>query len=227
MQEVIYLSDRKLSQFLSGLRSAWPRQRVSFSTPFGGMEVDPPAGTGPDLRGRHLTRVVRRVEESARWYAEEGLRPGQWVAFEAPLNYFALDTVDPAMVFFADTPAPDRPVRLLLHGSAEHLITGLLPRVTEGTPESGALVRNLLGTHASAPGALLAALSDDLGAGADGRRPSLITALRGLLERIDGQTHPETAAAMRGYARVTTGFTSRGGTGLIVASPLYVEYGDG
>ncbi|WP_190097319.1 SAVMC3_10250 family protein [Streptomyces griseoflavus] len=224
MQEVIYLSDRKLSQFLPGLRSVWPRQRVSFSTPFGGVEVDPPPGAGPDLRGRHLTRVVRRIEESARWYAEEGLRPGQWVAFEAPLNYFALESVDPAMVFFADTPARDRTVRLLLHGSAEHLITGLLPRVTDGTPESGELVRDLIGSDASAPGALLAALSDDLGAGANGRRPSLITALRGLLERIDARTHPETAAAMRGYARVTTGFTGGDGPGLIVASPLYVEY---
>lgn len=221
---MIYLSDRKLSQFLPGLRSAWPRQRVSFSTPFGGMDVDPSAG--PDLRGKHLTRVVRHVEESARWYTEEGLRPGQWVAFEAALNYFVLDTVDPSMVLFADTPSGDPTVRLLLHGSVEHLITTVWPRVTDAAQESGELVQNLLGSQASAPGALLTALSDGLGTGADGQRPSLVTALRGLLDRIDAQTHAETAADLRGYARVTTGFTSGDGTGLIVASPLYVEYVD-
>ncbi|MER7740226.1 SAVMC3_10250 family protein [Streptomyces sp. NPDC096538] len=226
MQEVIYLSDRKLSQFLPGLRSAWPRQRVSVSTPFGGMEVDPSPGPASDLWGRHLLRVVRRVQESARWYTESGTRPGQWIAFEAPLNYFVLEGADPSMVFFADAPAAGRPVRLLLHGSREHLIAGPLPRVTDKTMESGALVRDLLGSDASAPGALLAALSDDLGAGPDGRRPSLVTALRGLLARIDAQTHPEMAASMRGYARVTTGFTATDGPGLLVASPLYVEYDD-
>ncbi|MEU2368104.1 SAVMC3_10250 family protein [Streptomyces pseudogriseolus] len=238
MQEVIYLSDRKLSQFLPGLRSAWPRQRVSVSTPFGGVEVDPAPGPASDLWGRHLLRVVRRVEESARWYTEAGARPGQWIAFEAPLNYFVLDGADPTMVFFADTPAKDQPVRLLLHGSVDHLIAGPPARVTDETRQSGTLVRNLLGSDASAPGALLAALSDDLGAGPDGRRPSLVTALHALLARIDAQTHPETAATMRGYARVTTGFPatkspgspghpgSPGLPGLLVASPLYVEYAE-
>ncbi|MFC9084547.1 SAVMC3_10250 family protein, partial [Streptomyces sp. NPDC057062] len=175
MQEVIYLSDRKLSQFLPGLRSAWPRQRVSVSTPFGGVEVDPSPGPASDLWGRHLLRVVRRVEESARWYTEAGARPGQWIAFEAPLNYFALDGADPTMVFFADTPdtpEPDHPVRLLLHGSVDHLIAGPPARVTDETRRSGTLVRNLLGSDASAPGALLAALSDDHGARPAGRPPS-------------------------------------------------------
>ncbi|MCA2200256.1 SAVMC3_10250 family protein [Streptomyces griseoincarnatus] len=226
VQEVIYLSDRKLSQFLPGLRSAWPRQRVSVSTPFGGVEVDPSPGPASDLWGRHLLRVVRRVEESARWYTEAGVRPGQWIAFEAPLNYFVLDGADPTMVFFADAPEPDRPVRLLLHGSVDHLIAGPPARVTDETRQSGTLVRNLLGSDASAPGALLAALSDDLGTGPDGRRPSLVTALHALLARIDAQTHPETAATMRGYARVTTGFPATKLPGLLVASPLYVEYTD-
>ncbi|MGX9874058.1 SAVMC3_10250 family protein [Streptomyces cellulosae] len=233
VREVIYLSDRKLSRFLPGLRSAWPRQRVSVSTPFGGVEVDPSPGPASDLWGRHLLRVVRRVEESARWYTEAGVRPGQWIAFEAPLNYFVLDGADPTMVFFADTPdtpdtpEPDHPVRLLLHGSVDHLIAAPPARVTDETRRSGTLVRNLLGSDASAPGALLAALSDDLDAGPDGRRPSLVGALHALMARVDAQTHPETAATMRGYARVTTGFPAAAKLpGLLVASPLYVEYTD-
>ncbi|NUS85796.1 MAG: hypothetical protein HOY75_24495 [Streptomyces sp.] len=227
MQEMIYLSDRKLAQFLPSLRSAWPRPRISLSTPFGGMEVDTATtAAGRDPHGRHLARVVRRIEESARWYAEDGLRPGQWVAFEASLNYLVLRTADTDMVLFVDVPAAEPDTRLLLHGSVEHLIAAGHRSAADEVGGSDALAQVLLGTGASAPGALLSTLSEDLAAEGNGRQPSLITALRRLLERLDMRTHPEMAACMRGYARITTGFMTDNGPGLVVASPLYVEFNE-
>ncbi len=235
MQEMIYLSDRKLAQFLPELRSAWPRPRISLTTPFGGVEVDTAAGR-PDTRTEHLTKVVRRIEENAGWFTEEGLRPGQWVAFEAPLNHVVLDDLSTDMVLFVDAPEASKAyptggaVRLLLHGSPEHLVSGAGRRqpaeVTVPGAEEEELVRNVLGGGASAPGGLLAALFGGLEAG-EGQKPSLVAAIWRMISRLDERTYPEMAAWMRGYARITTGIVTRdGGPGLVVASPLYVEYGD-
>uniref|UniRef100_A0AAU3IA52 SAVMC3_10250 family protein n=1 Tax=Streptomyces sp. NBC_01393 TaxID=2903851 RepID=A0AAU3IA52_9ACTN len=219
---MIYLSDRKLAQFLPGLRRAWPRPRISFSTPFGGLDVDTATVANSDPTGGQLARVVKHIEEAASWYAEEDVRPGQWVTFEATMNYVLLNTADTKMVVFVDVPPSQQDTRLLLHGSAQHLIgTSTLPAAAE---MQDPLVQRALEGGASAPGALTAALFDrDV---VEEQRPSLSTALRQMLASAEARTHPEMAAPMRGYARVTTGFRRGNHPGLLVASPLYVEFDD-
>ncbi|MFD8347524.1 SAVMC3_10250 family protein [Streptomyces coelicoflavus] len=218
---MIYLSDRKVAQFLPGLRRAWPRPRINFSTPFGGLEVDTATVAGGDPTGGQLSRVVRRIEETARWYAEDDLRPGQWVAFEATMNYLLLDSTDTRMVLFVDVPFSEQDMRLLLHGSAQHLVgSGMIPATEE---LQDPFVERLLSGGASAPGALAALVDRNV---ADEHRPSLFTALRQMLASAQARTHPEMAAPMRGYARVTTGFRPGDQPGLLVASPLYVEFDD-
>jgi hypothetical protein len=199
----------------------WPRPRISFSTPFGGLEVDTATVANSDTTGGQLARVVSHIEETARWYAEEGLRPGQWVAFEATMNYVLLNGADTEMVLFVDIPSSQQDTRLLLHGSAQHLIgNGALPAAEVLDP----FVQRVLDGGASAPGAFAAALFDR--EVAEEQRPSLFTALRQMLVDAEARTHPEMAAPMRGYARVTTGFRRSHHPGLLVASPLYVEFDD-
>ncbi|WP_413787813.1 SAVMC3_10250 family protein [Streptomyces platensis] len=89
MRELVYLSDRKLEQFLPSLRSAWGRPKITLTSPFGGAEFD----LAPEVeraRMKHFQRVTREIESSAKWFTEGNILPGAWVAFEAPLNYVVL-----------------------------------------------------------------------------------------------------------------------------------------
>jgi hypothetical protein len=141
MRELVYLSDAKLRQFLPKPRRFFQagRAKVSVTTPVGGLDVEP--GSAPDeerARARRFARVVAHVERGARWFWDEGLRAGQWVAFEAPLNYLVLRGEFEEMVLFAD---PAEAVegyerawraRLVLHGSARQRWPGCV--VTPASP---------------------------------------------------------------------------------------------
>lgn len=237
MRELVYLSESKLAQFLPGPRGGW-RVRGSVSTPVGSVDVDPVRSADAE-RARRLERVIDQVARDARWYAEDDLRPGQWIQFEAPLNYNVLDQrYFRRMLVFLE-PAGGS-VRLLLHGSARHLAGTPSPvRVADsvedesgygGGGESGGggqssggyvhLARNvelLIGTMTSADSSPEAAASVP--------PPSLAAATTRLVAALDAQTYPETAAWMTGYARVTVALRD-GGTRYVVASPLNVEHTD-
>ena len=91
MRELIYLSENKLQRFQAE-RSAglWRRIRqVEVKAPLGtGVNVglsDPIAKSHPDLA--KVLKHIDRSDSPARWFEEEGLEPGEWVKFEARLNY--------------------------------------------------------------------------------------------------------------------------------------------
>lgn len=243
MRELVYLSDRKLEQFLPALRSMWPRPKVNIKTPVVEIGVEP-APEAERSKLKQLARVIAHIERTARWYADPGAAAGQWVHFEAPLNYLVLDGGPvPGMVLFVDraTRSADYPeagsTRLILHCSSNHLrVEGRPQKVIPPTGldmEPAAYLGSGAAAFTSNNVDLLIGLLRSQPPAADGRSVvpdhntgrHLPGATVDLLRAIDGRTHPETAAWMAGYARVTACFV--GGTRptrYVIASPLYIEY---
>jgi hypothetical protein len=254
MRELVYLSDAKLRQFLPEPRRFFPagRAKVSVTTPVGGVEVEPgEASDGERTLARRFARVVAHVERGARWFGDEEVRAGQWVAFEAPLNHVGLRGEFEGMLLFAD---PAEPVegyerggltRLVLHGSAKHLLLPERPLVTVrprtlevrggggGSGGDGGSAGLAYGSAAAycvttEAGYLLPDLAERVDPIEDAPVPVtavrvLALGTRQLLASLDTQAGAATAAWTRGYARVTANLTD-GSDRYLVASPLYVEY---
>ncbi|MFD0419787.1 SAVMC3_10250 family protein [Streptomyces sp. NPDC127108] len=245
MRELVYLSDRKLRQFMPERPRRLVRGGWQVTTPVGGVGLDPEVPDAERERGERLRRIVRHVSAAAGWFAEPGLRAGSWVQFEAPLNFRVLRDVAPGMVLFVDPPVSvdgygtGGEVRLLLHGSVEHLAGGRVPVVAEPPALSEEVHHEgswggsggddwveLVTTHASALLGSLTGQPDAVSEDQPQEPVSPVTLLEGtrqLLAALDRQLPVETAAWMRGYARVTAALGG-GGVRYVVATPLYVEY---
>ncbi|HEV8562267.1 MAG TPA: SAVMC3_10250 family protein [Actinophytocola sp.] len=243
MRELVYLSDSKLEQFLPELRSFWPRPKVNLKLPILEIGMEP-AGDAEKKRLKHLARVIAEIERSARWFTEPDIATGQWVHFEAPLNYLTVNTSHQDVAFFVDrgTASKDYPtggtVRLLLHCSGTHLIMGQAPvKVSRPVGELVKVHSDIPASFPSSGGWLTVDNVEHLlqklryyPQPADTRRaeplertPRLPVAISRLLLAIDGRVFPETAAWMAGYARISANLTD-GDNRYVVASPLYVEY---
>ncbi|WP_158894822.1 SAVMC3_10250 family protein [Amycolatopsis anabasis] len=246
MRELVYLSDRKLRQFLGDRRRRWWQRtgvEGELKIPFlGQLKLTRAA---EDAERPELDEVIAQIEEStraARWYADETVRPGQWVQFEAPLNYSAMGRkYFHSAVLFLDSGQQD--VRLLLHGSPEHLLIGRdrrvavdseLDKFAEGLNSPSyeyfwyyvAGGRYGLTFHTDPRDAIRAVWAE----GPQGfSKGDIQSALRLTVDLLDERFSPVTAAWMAGYARVTASTTllRQPGTDparLVVATPLYVEY---
>ncbi|MBC6448093.1 hypothetical protein GPZ80_13035 [Actinokineospora sp. HBU206404] len=182
-----------------------------------------------------MARVIAHIERTARWYDDPAAVAGHWVHFEAPLNYLVLDGGPvPGMTLFVDRATQPGSTRLILHCSSNHLrIEGRAQAVAppaghtvetadSGGSGAGAITNNidlligLLSAQPSASDGHVVAPNHYAGRHLPG-------ATIDLLRTIDGRTHPETAAWMAGYARVTANFVV-GTTRYVIASPLYIEY---
>jgi hypothetical protein len=230
VRELVYLSDRKIAQFMPALRQLqrWPR--ISARIPGIDLSWEPSA----DERHRQLTQVVAQIERTAVWFADPAARPGQWLQFEAPLNCVTVFGI----LFLTNPPTQDDPAigatRLLLHGSAEHSWTGLRPAnvpapqaMTEVAPRPDGSAQTLFTVDSVA--VLLRLLSAQRPP-ADGPDPlaapagtNLAAASTALLAALDARTYPETATWMTGFARLTARVDADPATH-ILASPLYIEY---
>ncbi|GAA5151366.1 SAVMC3_10250 family protein [Amycolatopsis dongchuanensis] len=202
MRDLVYLSQAKLTQLRPTLggRGRWSRDvDAEVKTPLGGLKV----GRAAQPPEPHVEAVVARLEAAEPgplWYPDPAVRPGRWVHFEAELSYAE---VSDSVVFLAAGESP----RLLLHGSAEHLV-GQPPT----SPGRGG---NLLASHWYRFRQLLDAEPDEM----PGHWPARV------LSMLEELLQPRfTAEWMAGYARVTAKFpASDGGPELLAASPLYVE----
>ncbi|MGW9038837.1 SAVMC3_10250 family protein [Streptomyces sp. NPDC055721] len=248
MRDVIYLSVGKLRQFLPEPRRAPRAGALRVSTPFGiGVDVDAQADDGEQGRMRHLRQVQQHLEETALWYEDPGLRPGLWVQFEAPMRCVTLREDYRDLVLFVDSGAGSGSgCRLLLHGSAQHLL-GWTPQPTDGPVLEGLIGGDSIGSvFLTRAGEVVRALSGDSdpdsgpdsdpdsgpdsrpgGAFASPLAPALSAAgTRELLRALDaGHDGIDTTAPMTGYARVTALLPERyGAPPCLVASPLTVEY---
>lgn len=223
MRELVYLSEAKLAQFLPGPRR-FPFSLKAVNTPVGGAEVERNLVPG---NAERLHQVEEHIARQARWYTEDGLRPGQWVQFEAPMDHRVLSdpgadlSHQPEMVVFVDAASAES-IRLLLHGSAAHL-------VGSKRPAQQWLTSDLLGFHELAVRMArqeAAGEAEETDARADAARSGGFEfGTSRLIAKFDRPTGLETAIWMRGYAR-TTVVTEYEGIRYVVASPLYVEYTD-
>jgi hypothetical protein len=184
MRELVYLSKRKLATFHPELPAA---------------RADPPS---LDDVLAYLTETPGKL----RWYAEDGLRPGQWIQFEALLSWEVMDLEDARpVVFFAEPDVTATP-RLVLHGSPRHLLEE--PEAPQEQPTSQA-VRRVPYRLADPDG--------DQGTAA--RLPRFRP--RTLLRELDRSMEPRTATRLAGVARISTDASK---IGAVFATPLYVEY---
>lgn len=247
MQELIYLSQAKLRQFVpEGRRRTWIGRRLTtfrLDAPAvvggGGVELGLAEGSVETPAGI-LAGALRSVEEHALWYQDPEARAGRWVYFEAPLNVVTCrddrDVLSLSTVLFLDSlvarvddPGRDG-LRLMLHGGANHLLAPVptLPLSARELGLSGSglhfTLGRLLDSTLADPLALFEACLPDLeGLGMTRVRQAALAA---------SDASPESAAWMRGYARVTliaapeppSPGRHRPMPPILMATPLYVEY---
>lgn len=244
MREVVYLSDSKLRQFLPLRGKWWPLLgRVHVSTPLGGADLEQRTPDTEADRVRRLQKVVKQIQQEACRFTEPDIRAGQWIEFQAPLHHLVPHGEFAGLLLFL-TPAatePDMP-RLLLHGSADHLVGGAPTAVESPASQEDALAFAGNGGASDGPTFLATVaqhttdahtLLTDLvrqPAPTDDDQPgvaALPAALAALIGTLERQVHPEAAALMHGFARVTANVSDsvNGRHGrCLVASPLLVEY---
>jgi hypothetical protein len=97
MREFVYLSDRKLRQFIK-IKQPWRYSLGKFTgkiavPPFASVTWEPPAQQIDRARMKQLQKVVKRIKESAEWYMSDTVVPGRWIFFEARLNYLTITDV--------------------------------------------------------------------------------------------------------------------------------------
>lgn len=126
--EYVYLSDDKVAQFIPRDVRWWSKIRAKKFTGkagIGGFEASAEFESVDLARmGGHLDKLERHILEFSRWYEEQDLVPGNWVSFEGRIGCQVTDR-DPARgaVLFCQAGSLDEPSRrIVLHGSAEHLV---------------------------------------------------------------------------------------------------------
>ena len=233
----MYLSTRKLRQLDVGRRRSFIAQlKATIKAPLGLGELTVESGKLQNDLPK-LDSIIAGLDRSDRapvWFTE-AVSPGQWVQFEAPMGY---TTISKAVVFLdVDEPAEGYPsggeVRLLLHGSSEHLLEGSSPRTSVDELSTEASMRSSIDAEAYASvfnhffdlieyGSRqdingfesngMMSFKNRIGvAGLDHVLPTLTSHLR----------LPHTAAWVAGFARVTA-VVGQGAT--LFATPLYVEH---
>jgi signal transduction histidine kinase len=229
MREMIYLSERKLNQFLPNGKPKRYRFRrelqVGFQTPLGSVNVGRIPPFADDTLPERLQRVVEHLAPNSRWFQSTEVVTGQWISFYARMKYTVFgNTPSTAMAVFIDEDRAQ--TRLLLHGSPQHLLIG--PAATpnrqdqwwnasdgspvfDGMPELVPMLFELGETSADLRREGL-------------RRDSLNQELQALVRLLDHELRAP-AEWMAGYARVTAQdpAVDRARRWTVVATPLFVE----
>lgn len=239
MQELIYLSDAKLRQFVpEARRRSWIGRRLtalklgasaaSFS---GNVEVALDKAGAEQNNADQLASVVEYIDRRAPWYWEPEVRAGAWVYFEAPLFAFLPELGRAETVLFTDVPPgraqghePPRGTRLLLHGSRGHLLAEVPPT----TLRAPGINRSRLYLAILPLESVAAPTADQIDAPAPPRMPSASELSLGDLVGAVSELS-DAAAWMRGYARVSLVTQAPAsemefGYHLVVATPLFVAY---
>jgi len=241
VRELVYLSKRKLRQFDLGRRGLGAHLKAVIKAPLGFGEVSVETEThrrdAPALET--VIAALDRSDRAPLWFTEK-VQPGQWVQFEAPMSY---TTIRNAVIFLdiaeRSTVYPSGgDLRLLLHGSYQHLVGSNLPlriSVDELSEQSAA--------HSEVDADALASVFNhfirlieygsqlDINDFEPDRPIPFKNSIRAVglgrvLPALSRHLHlPNTAAWMAGCARVTA--VSRppsGGRTILFATPLYVEH---
>lgn len=269
MRELIYLSERKLRQFMNVRRPRWWHRLTlegRLTIPFVGSARVSRSPESPFEPRSNLDAIIAEIEggeRATRWFTDKTLTAGQWIQFEAPMNYSSVkDKYFGSVVLFADTGSQfagysSEGVRLLLHGSSEHLAGSVATNRRNVTPgavlDQSVPVRDDSGSDVAyiyhiarkgyifelgRAGEVFSQLSAALTQGEDmilekgghnvlyeHMEMDFATALQMTVHILDQFFIPETAAWMKGRARVTAVIEeSSNDPKVVVATPLYVEY---
>jgi hypothetical protein len=235
MREFIYLSDRKLQQFLPEAIPAWRRigrLKAQINAPIGSISVESStANDSQAARVAQLQNVVRHVEQSAKWWDADDVEAGDWIFLEERINYWVIQVAKGSAVVLFLKLAQDeiRRTRLLLHGSPEHLTSAvkaqhrLRSESASLSPSDGFRFRDML--------PVLRKVVHSLDNGSKKEGPygarNLSWDIEDLVLELDKSSTPATAMWLAGYARVTARIeassTKKTKATLMTASPLYLE----
>lgn len=136
--EFVYVSGKKVRQFVPA-RPAWWRalraKKVGASLKFMPVEVSleaEPSEVGDD--DRKLEKLMRYLEESGRYYTVPDVVPGEWIMFDGRIGFTSLDTppVRGAVLFCESEPMTLTTPRIMLHGSAHHIVSSIGPAQVPG-----------------------------------------------------------------------------------------------
>ncbi|MEW2467911.1 SAVMC3_10250 family protein [Streptomyces sp. NPDC046994] len=245
MRELVYLSDKKLGQFVPQRRRGRIGRRLTalrFTTPAGGLELE--AAGDPDTQRQkqeHLALVIRHIEERALWFQDPDARAGQWIYFEAPLNVLASEEQPDTIMFLDPEPGEvegyEQPhgARLLLHGSRSHLLIGDVGSVPLPVVPFSRSLWNVTQFALR----LLSSVSPPTAEDLQGHDPDLYFGgvsvplqvehtLSDLIFASQFVAGAWSAAWMRGYARVSATLAIHGldeePSPCLLATPLFVEH---
>lgn len=180
-----------------------------------------------------MLNALEASPRASKWFADDTVQPGEWIQFEAPLNYAVMETPDvaPTVLLLDARMRRGRPQshvrpRLLLHGSAAHLLGSHAPAPSV---DLSTVLRDLIpGSAAPAVRLLIRDLQsrertqDSLhGSEHNALHHYPTPMLRRFVRSLDHKMGPESAAWTAGYARVTI---RPDPTDVLVATPLYVEF---
>lgn len=239
MRELVYLSQSKLQQFTFEPPRRWRgRAQVEgeISVPGLGAVKVTPAAAGQDTRPvADLEKVVSSLESSGRaaqWFANERAQVGQWVRFSAPLSY---TTVAGAVLFLdGDRRTAAYPtggaLRLMLHGSREHLVGTSQDLSTKAVAEHhylshSTVIRLLRNLHSYLAATQGEGDADGFHSSQSGDEPALPSMLERLVVLLGSYLHLKyTVAWMTGYARITAMVPFDRNDRIMLATPLFVEY---
>lgn len=223
MRELIYLSERKLRQFQpdGSEKRSWIKRvrQVGAKAPLGFGEISVTLSEETVKARPDLAAVIEDLENSERhirWYAEECVNAGDWIVFDARMNFATSRELDtPVLFFWEPNPAvKNGSTQLLLHGSAHHLVGAPPPEVQH-------------------PMSFFSGVSDffrylasvDFPPSRDKSSSGYSQAIEFTLQTLNWQLPPEAASWMAGYAKVSIVVQpdEHFNQTVVVASPLYVE----
>jgi Family of unknown function (DUF7019) len=234
MRELIYLSDRKLQQFLPDPIPKWRRLgrlKAEVKAPIGSISVEASASDDRASKVTQFQKVVRQVEQTAQWFTADGVRAGDWIFFEERINYWVIQlSKESAIVLFLNLGHGEtRRTRLLLHGSPQHLLSGmqiqneLRLRSFGQSPSDGPWFKDML--------PVLRKVMRGLDGASKKQEPresrNIGWDMEDIVLALDESNSPATAMWLAGYGRVTARIESSSmkdvNATLVAASPLYVE----
>ncbi|MEJ2856030.1 MULTISPECIES: SAVMC3_10250 family protein [unclassified Saccharothrix] len=236
--EYVYLSDAKVRQFIPADAPWWRRMRakkLAGAAKVAGVEASLELEPSDIARKAELlNRLVEHITLTGRWYTDRDVRAGEWVFFEGRIGY-QVTGPDPqaGAVLFCEAGEPTGATpRIVLHGSARHLVTGgAAPTRTAVAPTPGGFsefdgaksVVEAVGRSAmSVPERTFWRLFDRSTATGD----ALPHHLRTLFREVAGtDSFLDAAPFLGGCARVTTVVRPPHlPFPVVLASPLYVRH---
>lgn len=231
MRELVYLSQRKLSQFQP------ERPRGGFLSRITGVGAKAPLSMGevsltlaasttqsvPQL-DKVLDELNNRVR-GVQWYEDGNIRVGDWTQFEALMNYAVVEEPglpdDAPLLFWEPQPknpgdAPTGP-SLLLHASSDGLVgnpAGVSGGISESMSDPRSLAKALRQLRHS---------DDPLSAQSSLEDRQWVYALANIRHRLDEDYPAFMASWFAGYARIIGILPPSAPESYILATPLYVE----